>query len=130
MSTRPRFPRRTSCLELRNARSSSAHLSSPPAERCSWTCAATNASCSCSAQSWRELGSPGTIFTRCGPAERDDYVHHVSSLGFPVLILEGTTTTSFSFYYEGATRMMTVVERGDVWAPEDADVVPPGAWVH
>ena len=82
------------------------------------------------AQAWRELGSPGTIFTRCGPAERDDYVHHVSSLGFPVLVLEGTMTTSFSFYYEGAQRMMTVVERGDVWAPEDADVVPPGAWVH
>jgi sugar/nucleoside kinase (ribokinase family) len=82
------------------------------------------------AQAWRELGSPGTIFTRCGPAERDDYVHHLSSLGFPVLVLEGSTTTSFSFYYEDVQRVMTVVEAGDVWAPEDADLVQPGSWVH
>jgi len=82
------------------------------------------------AQAWRELGSPGTIFTRCGPTERDDYVHHLSSLGFPVLVLEGTTTTSFSFYYEDSQRVMTVEQPGDVWTPADADVVPADAWVH
>jgi sugar/nucleoside kinase (ribokinase family) len=82
------------------------------------------------AQAWRELGSRATIFTRCGPDERAEYRRRLSALGLPVVVLPGTTTTSFSIYYNGTTRVMTVEQPGDVWTPADADAVPPGAWVH
>jgi sugar/nucleoside kinase (ribokinase family) len=82
------------------------------------------------ARAWRALGSRATIFTRCGPEERDDYARRLSALGLPVVLLPGEETTSFSFYYDGDTRVMTVEQTGDAWTPADADVVPAGAWVH
>jgi sugar/nucleoside kinase (ribokinase family) len=82
------------------------------------------------AQAWHEMGALGTIFTRCGPAERDAYVRHLSSLGLPVVVLEGTQTTEFAFYYEDSVRVMTVDQPGDTWTPDDAEVIPSRAWVH
>jgi sugar/nucleoside kinase (ribokinase family) len=82
------------------------------------------------ARAWRVLGTRGTIFTRCGPDERRAYVRHVTALGLPVVSLEGTATTSFSFHYEGDTRIMTVVQPGDTWTPADVAVVPAGGWIH
>jgi sugar/nucleoside kinase (ribokinase family) len=82
------------------------------------------------ARAWRALGSRATIFTRCGPDERDDYARLLSALGLRVILLPGETTTSFSFLYDGDTRVMTVEQPGDVWTPADADVVTAGAWVH
>ena len=82
------------------------------------------------ARAWRALGTRGTIFTRCGPEDRHAYVRLLTALGLPVVSLEGAATTSFSFHYEGDTRIMTVVQAGDTWTAEDADVVPPGGWIH
>ena len=82
------------------------------------------------ARAWRALGTRGTVFTRSGPEDRRAYVRHLTALGLPVVSLEGTATTSFSFHYEGDTRIMTVVQPGDTWTPEDADVVPSGGWIH
>ena len=82
------------------------------------------------ARAWRVLGTRGTIFTRSGPEDRVAYTRHLTALGLPVVSLEGTTTTSFSFHYEDDTRIMTVVQPGDVWTPGDAEVVPPGGWIH
>jgi len=82
------------------------------------------------ARAWRALGTRGTVFTRSGPENRRAYVRHLTALGLPVVSLEGTATTSFSFHYEGDTRIMTVVQPGDTWTPADADVVPSGGWIH
>jgi sugar/nucleoside kinase (ribokinase family) len=82
------------------------------------------------ALAWRTLGARGTIFTRSAPEDRRAYVRHLTTLGMPVISLEGTATTSFSFHYEGETRIMTVVQPGDSWTPEDAAVVPGGGWIH
>jgi sugar/nucleoside kinase (ribokinase family) len=82
------------------------------------------------ARAWRVLGTRGTIFTRSGPKERRAYVRHLTALGLPVVSLEGTATTSFSFHYEGDTRIMTVVQPGDTWTPADVEVVPNGGWIH
>jgi sugar/nucleoside kinase (ribokinase family) len=82
------------------------------------------------AQAWRALGSRATIFTRCGPGERAEYARRLSALGLPVVVLPGTATTSFSFYYDGDARVMTVEQPGDAWTPDDASALPPGAWVH
>jgi sugar/nucleoside kinase (ribokinase family) len=82
------------------------------------------------ALAWRALGTQGTIFTRCAPEDRVEYTRHLTELGEPVVSLDGTSTTAFSFYYEGDVRIMTVEQPGDAWTPEDAELVPPGAWVH
>jgi sugar/nucleoside kinase (ribokinase family) len=82
------------------------------------------------AQAWRTLGSRATIVTRCGPDDRAAYARRLSAVGLPVVVLPGVTTTAFSFYYDGETRVMTVVQPGDAWTPDDASAVPPGAWVH
>jgi sugar/nucleoside kinase (ribokinase family) len=82
------------------------------------------------ARAWRGLGRRATIFTRCGDDERVAYIRKLTALGLPVVSLEGTATTSFSFHYEGSVRIMTVEQMGDVWRPGDVDVIPGGAWVH
>jgi len=82
------------------------------------------------ARAWRALGARGTIFTRCGPEERVAYSRRLISVGLPVVMLPGTSTTSFSFYYVDSTRVMTVEHTGDVWTTSDADAITPGAWVH
>jgi sugar/nucleoside kinase (ribokinase family) len=82
------------------------------------------------ARAWRALGARGTIFTRCGPEDRKAYSRRLISVGLPVVMLPGTSTTSFSFYYVDSTRVMTVEHAGDAWTPADARMVTPGAWVH
>jgi sugar/nucleoside kinase (ribokinase family) len=82
------------------------------------------------ARAWRVLGSRATIYTRCGPDDRVALARQLTVLGLPVVMLPGTATTSFSFYYEEQTRIMTVEHTGDSWSPADAALVPAGAWVH
>jgi sugar/nucleoside kinase (ribokinase family) len=82
------------------------------------------------ARAWRALGARATIFTRCGPNERAAYSRRLVSVGLPVVMLPGTATTAFSFYYVDSTRVMTVEHTGDSWTPADARRVTPGAWVH
>jgi sugar/nucleoside kinase (ribokinase family) len=82
------------------------------------------------AKAWRVLGARATIITRCGPEERSEYARRLISVGLPVIILPGTATTAFSFYYVDSRRVMTVEHTGDTWTPTDARRVAPGAWVH
>ena len=82
------------------------------------------------ARAWRALGARATIYTRCGPDDRVAFARQLTVLGLPVVLLPGTATTSFSFYYEEQTRVMTVEHTGDSWSPADAGTVVRGAWVH
>ena len=82
------------------------------------------------ARAWRALGARATIFTRCGPDERNEYSRRLISVGLPVVMLPGTATTAFSFYYVDSVRVMTVEHTGDAWTPADARQITPGAWVH
>ena len=82
------------------------------------------------ARACRVLGARATIFTRCGPRDRVAFARRLTSLGLPVVMLHGTRTTAFSFYYEGQRRVMTVDQPGDSWTPADVARVTPGAWVH
>ena len=82
------------------------------------------------AQAWHVLGARATIYTRCGQDERVAFARRLTSLGLPVVMLPGTQTTCFSFYYEGDVRVMTVDHAGDSWTPADAAAVAGGAWLH
>jgi sugar/nucleoside kinase (ribokinase family) len=82
------------------------------------------------ARAWRALGSRATIYTRCGPDDSGEYSRQLVAVGLPVVMLPGTATTSFSFYYVDNTRVMTVEHAGDAWTPVDARSVTRGAWVH
>jgi sugar/nucleoside kinase (ribokinase family) len=82
------------------------------------------------ARALRVLDARATIVTRCGSDERFDYARRLSALGLPVVMLPGTSTTSFSLAYDGEARDMTVEDVGDAWTPADAGVLPAGAWVH
>lgn len=82
------------------------------------------------ARALRGLGARATIFTRCGPDDREQFTRSLTALGLPVVSLEGTETASFSFHYEGSVRIMTVEQFGDAWSPADADVIPRGSWMH
>jgi len=82
------------------------------------------------ARAWRGLGTRATIFTRCGREERVPFIRKLTALGLPVVSLEGSDTTSFSFHYEGSVRIMTVEHLGNPWTPDDAEILAPGAWVH
>ena len=81
-------------------------------------------------RAWRTLGARATLITRCGPEERAGYARQLAALGLPFVMLDGTITTAFSFYYEEGVRFMTVEQVGDSWTPADAAAVLPGAWVH
>ena len=82
------------------------------------------------ARAWRALGSRASIYTRCGPHDRAAFARQLTVVGLPVVLLPGTATTSFSFYYEEQTRVMTVEHTGDSWSPADVGAVTHGAWVH
>jgi len=82
------------------------------------------------AWAWRALEARGMVFTRCGPDDRRAFSRHLISIGLPVVMLPGTSTTSFSFYYVDSTRVMTVEHAGDAWTSDDANAVTRGAWVH
>jgi sugar/nucleoside kinase (ribokinase family) len=82
------------------------------------------------ARAWRVMGSRATIYARCGPDDHVAFARQLTVLGLPVVMLPGIATTSFSFYYDGQTRVMTVEHVGDSWSPADSATVAPGAWVH
>jgi sugar/nucleoside kinase (ribokinase family) len=82
------------------------------------------------ARGLRTLGARATILTRCAPEERVEYQRRLSALGLPVVMLAGTSTTSFSLDYDGQAREVVVDVVGDMWTPADAPLVPAGAWVH
>src|SRR5262245_34104786 len=76
------------------------------------------------AQALRLLGAPARMLAKCAPSDRVD-------LGVDVEWLPATTTTSFSFSYDGDVRTMEVLEVGDAWRPADVEGQLAGVeWLH
>jgi sugar/nucleoside kinase (ribokinase family) len=79
----------------------------------------------------RLLSTPGSILARCAAADRRFVLPRLATLGIPLRLLEGATTSAFSFSYDGDVRKMSVDAIGDAWRPEDATAVDRRArWVH
>jgi sugar/nucleoside kinase (ribokinase family) len=80
----------------------------------------------------RLLPAEATIVAKAGDGAMAD---ELRALGSPVTFRSSATTATFSFYYEGDTRHMTVEEVGETWSPEEArgwvaDALGDAQWVH
>jgi sugar/nucleoside kinase (ribokinase family) len=81
------------------------------------------------ARALRVLGSPAVVAVKCADADRRLLAPPLIALGLPVVWLEGSSTATFSFSYDGDRREMTVEGLGDPWAPQDVRGLD-ARWVH
>lgn len=87
------------------------------------------------ARALRQLARPAVVVTRCATADRARLVPPLAALGLPVTYLDGSSTSTFAFRYEGDVRHFEVVSAGDGWTPEEARALRRGPlvdvqWLH
>jgi sugar/nucleoside kinase (ribokinase family) len=77
------------------------------------------------------LGADADVHASCSPEHRAALVPPLEAFGLPVTWHESSTTTEYSFHYEGDRRIMWQDAVGDPWSPERA-VAAAGdaAWVN
>jgi sugar/nucleoside kinase (ribokinase family) len=79
----------------------------------------------------RLLGARATLVARCADADRFRLLPRLAALGFPLRLLGGERTASFSFSYDGDVRRMMVDALGETWTPDDARALDRQVrWVH
>lgn len=83
----------------------------------------------------RQLARPAVVVTRCATADRPRLLPPLVALGLPVTCLDGSSTSTFAFSYEGDVRHFEVVSAGDGWTPEEARALRRGPladvqWLH
>jgi sugar/nucleoside kinase (ribokinase family) len=82
------------------------------------------------ARALQRLRVPARIVARCAAADRDALLPPLVRLGTPVRYVEGSSTPTFSFSYDGDRREMRIDGLGDAWAPSDVPELPATRWVH
>jgi sugar/nucleoside kinase (ribokinase family) len=87
------------------------------------------------ARALRLLSRRAVVVTRCGASERQQLLPSLAALGLPVTCLDGASTSTFAFRYEGDVRHFEVVSAGDPWKVEEARELRRGAlaeveWLH
>ncbi len=83
------------------------------------------------ARALRLLSARGEVIARCADADRRILRQRLAALGIPIQLLSSTTTTAFSFTYDGDERTMSVDAIGDAWTPRDARAVDRRVrWLH
>jgi sugar/nucleoside kinase (ribokinase family) len=83
----------------------------------------------------RLLSLRAALAVRCSRDDRAAFLPKLAALGIPVTWRACSTTTAFSFHYEGDMRSMRVEAVGDPWTPEDVrgwvrDAIGRSDWVH
>lgn len=66
------------------------------------------------------LGVDATVSAACSAADRPALVPPLEAFGLPVTWHESSSTTAYSFRYEGERRIMWQDAVGDPWTPEQA----------
>ena len=61
------------------------------------------------------------LLTRCSPADRELLLAPLEALGLAVTWRPARETQTFSFHYEGESRVMEIVALGDAWTPDDVE---------
>lgn len=83
----------------------------------------------------RVLGRPAVIAAKCAAEHRAALLPELAALGIPVELLDGRSTATFAFSYDGERRSMRVEAVGDPWTPDEARLLVDGPlagcrWVH
>ncbi len=70
------------------------------------------------------IGADAAIVTRCAPVDREVALVPLEAFGLPVVCLDASETTAFSFHYDGEHRVMRVDAVGDDWSSENLQAAP------
>jgi sugar/nucleoside kinase (ribokinase family) len=82
------------------------------------------------ARALARLGADATVTASCSAEDRPTLVPPLEAFGLPVNWVESSTTTAYSFHYEGDRRIMWQDAVGDSWRPEQAvDAVADATWI-
>jgi len=77
------------------------------------------------------LGADAVVSASCSAEDRHALVPPLEAFGLPVTWIESSTTTAYSFHYEGDRRIMWQDAVGDPWTPVDAVAAAADAvWVN
>jgi sugar/nucleoside kinase (ribokinase family) len=66
------------------------------------------------------IGARATVTASCSAEDRPALMPPLEAFGLPVTWCESSSTTAYSFHYEGDRRIMRVDAIGDPWTPEQA----------
>jgi sugar/nucleoside kinase (ribokinase family) len=71
------------------------------------------------------------VHASCSAEHRSELIPRLEAFGLPVTWHESSTTTAYSFHYEGERRIMWQDAVGDPWPPERAvDAAGEAAWIN
>jgi sugar/nucleoside kinase (ribokinase family) len=77
------------------------------------------------------LGADAVVSAACSAADRPGLLPPLEAFGLPVTWIESSTTTAYSFHYEGDRRIMWQDAVGDPWPPEQAvAAVDDATWIN
>jgi sugar/nucleoside kinase (ribokinase family) len=77
------------------------------------------------------IGAHAVVSAACSVEDRPLLLPPLEAFGLPVTWHESTTTTAYSFHYEGDRRIMWQDAVGDPWTPEQAvAAAADAAWVN
>jgi sugar/nucleoside kinase (ribokinase family) len=76
------------------------------------------------------LGADGHARASCSAVHRPELIPPLEAFGLPVTWQESSTTTEYSFHYDGDRRIMWQDAVGDPWTPEQAvDAAGDATWI-
>ena len=83
------------------------------------------------ARALARLGADAHVEASCSAEDRSALLPPLESFGLPVTWHESTTTTAYSFHYEGERRIMWQDAVGDPWPPGRAvDAAGDATWIN
>jgi sugar/nucleoside kinase (ribokinase family) len=76
------------------------------------------------------IGAHAVVSAACAARDKELLLPPLEAFGLPVTWHESSSTTAYSFHYEGDRRVMEVDSLGDPWTPERAVKAAQGApWI-
>lgn len=82
------------------------------------------------ARALARLDADAHAVAACSAEDRDVLMPPLAKFGLPVTWLESSTTTAYTFHYEGDRRIMRQDAVGDPWSPERAlDAAGDSPWI-
>jgi sugar/nucleoside kinase (ribokinase family) len=82
------------------------------------------------ARALARLGADAHVRASCSAEDRPMLIPPLEAFGLPVSWQESSTTTAYSFHYEGDRRIMRQEAVGDPWTPEQAvEAAADAVWI-